>query len=141
MAKRKTFDSLRFSPFNAASDNIRMSLFGCGVCKPFRALSRAAAKNAAARLRNFGLKPLAENWAARATVCERCPLRVVHRGVSYCGKPFLKQVERDLTLEGCGCPTREKAQSPEEHCPIDPRHQPAQQSDHSCTCKWCTQAN
>ncbi|HTL30136.1 MAG TPA: hypothetical protein VL282_12980, partial [Tepidisphaeraceae bacterium] len=58
----------------------------------------------------------------------------------YCGKPFLKQMARDEVSEGCGCPTREKAQAPEEHCPIDPRHERAVQSNGSCTCKWCTQA-
>ncbi len=141
MRMKKSFVSSRFSRRLCASDNTSMSLLSCSVCNPFRALSRAAAKSAASRLRNLGLKPIAENWAARATVCERCPLRVIHKGVSYCGKPFLKQIERDIAMEGCGCPTREKAQAPEEHCPVDPRHRPALRTGTHCTCKWCTQAN
>lgn len=123
------------------SDNLEMSLFGCSTCNSFRSLSVAAAKSAASRLRQFGLKPVAENWTARATLCERCPLRVISRGVSYCGKPLLKQVTRDPASDGCGCPTREKSQVPDEHCPIDSHYAPARQSDGFCTCKWCTQAN
>jgi hypothetical protein len=102
----------------------------------FAALSRAAAKSAGARLRKLGALHTSRNWAARATVCERCPLRVVRAGVSYCGKPFLDQVSRDPT-EGCGCPTREKAKDPVEHCPLDVRHRPAVKSAGGCSCKWC----
>jgi hypothetical protein len=116
-----------------------MTLFTCSGCSRFRALSRAAAKSASARLRRLGLRSVATDWADRATICERCPLRVIHRGVSYCGKPFLKQVHRDEATDGCGCPTREKAKSPSEHCPIDPRHQPAQELNGRCNCKWCAQ--
>lgn len=77
------------------------------------------------------------NWVHRATICERCPLRVVENKISYCGKPLLKQIDRDLTTEGCGCPVRAKAQDPAEHCPITPRHLPSQQAGSACTCKWC----
>ena|SRR5947209_7717592 len=113
-----------------------MGFFGC--CRsnsPFKALSRAAAKSAAAKLRRGGMLPVRLDWAKRAEICERCPLRVVSRGVSYCGKPFLRQVTREPT-DGCGCPTRDKAKAPGEHCPLNRSHAAA---DHSvCDCKWCT---
>ncbi len=72
---------------------------------------------AAARLRRLGLGDVAGNWAARAQICETCPLRVVRRGVSYCGTPFLARIDRDAALDGCGCPTIEKAKTPAERCP------------------------
>ncbi len=105
----------------------------------FAALSGAAAKSAAARLRSLGALATAPDWAARASVCERCPLRVVRTGVSYCGKPFLDQVERE-PADGCGCPTREKAKSPDEHCPLDGRHRSAVRQEGECNCKWCVVA-
>ena len=80
------------------------------------------------------------DWAARATVCERCPLRVVRGDVSYCGTPFLRLVVRDPVLDGCGCPTRDKARSPAEHCPITARHAAAGRADGRCSCKWCAPA-
>jgi hypothetical protein len=120
----------------ATSDNTGMSvIFSC--CNVFAALSKAAAKSAAARFRIFGFTAEHPAWAARATVCERCPLRVVERNVSYCGKPFLKKIDRDEAMEGCGCPIRAKAKDPSEHCPVTPRHLPAEQSAIGCTCKWC----
>ncbi len=113
-----------------------MSVFS-SCCSGFAALSKAAAKSAAAKFRRMGLVAEQSNWPARATVCERCPIRVIHKNVSYCGKPFLQKIDRDEALEGCGCPVRAKAQDPEEHCPITPRHLPAVQSATGCTCKWC----
>ena len=101
------------------------------------ALSRAAAKSAASRLRRMGLLPQSVDWARRAAVCEACPLRSIRRGVTYCGRPFLEQVERDPVHEGCGCPTRAKAKSPQEHCPLDRQHRAAVSSGGTCTCKWC----
>ncbi len=77
------------------------------------------------------------DWVARATACERCPLRVVKCGVSYCGTPFAGMPVRDPGIDGCGCPTREKARDGAEHCPIDTSHQPARTIDGDCTCKWC----
>jgi hypothetical protein len=79
-------------------------------------------------------------WAQRAAICERCPLRVVHRGVSYCGRPLTQQVERDLAADGCGCPTKDKAKSPEEHCPLAMNHRPAIKIGDRCNCKWCVAA-
>src|SRR5688572_7151153 len=113
-----------------------MSAFSC-CASTFASLSRAAAKSAASRLRRLGLLPESVDWARRATVCEGCHLRVVQRGVSYCGRPFLVSVTRDMAVEGCGCPTRAKAKSPDEHCPLDWGQRSARQLPDGCTCKWC----
>ena len=105
----------------------------------FAALSRAAAKSAASRLRRLGVLPTRVDWAARAAACERCPLRVLSGGVSYCGTPFLRQPDRDPALDGCGCPTVAKAKDPAEHCPVDRRHRASTRAaDGVCTCKWCS---
>jgi hypothetical protein len=105
----------------------------------FAALSRAAAKSAASHLRRLGVLPGRVNWPARATTCERCPLRVVSRGVSYCGTPFLRQPDRDPALDGCGCPTLAKAKDPAEHCPVNVRHLSATtDAEGRCDCKWCS---
>jgi hypothetical protein len=79
------------------------------------------------------------HWEARAAVCARCPLCVVSCGVSYCGKPFLRQVERDPVVDGCGCSCHDKAKSPSEHCPIDSSHRAAVVTDGRCSCKWCVE--
>ena len=97
-------------------------------------LSRAAAKSAAAKLRGVGALSLHPQWAARAQACERCPMRVIRRGVSYCGEPLLQQIER-RTHEGCGCPTIAKAKSPGEHCPVAQDYTPP--DPNACNCKWC----
>jgi hypothetical protein len=110
----------------------------CTGLSGFGSLSRAAAKAAGAKLRSMGLKPVARNWQARAEICATCPMRSVHKGVSYCGRPFLSLPVRDEVLDGCGCPTLAKAKHPDEHCPIDRRHQRAEQHAGGCTCKWCT---
>jgi hypothetical protein len=108
-------------------------------CNPtvFREVSKAMAKSAAAKLRNFRALPIAADWNLRAGACERCPMRTVFSGISYCGKPFLRQMDRDPATDGCGCPTADKAKSPAEHCPVDARHQPAVQVGSYCSCKWC----
>jgi hypothetical protein len=104
----------------------------------FAALSRAAAKAASARLRQLGTLRTDVNWPARAAACERCPLRVISRGTSYCGTPFLRKVDRDQAGDGCGCPTIAKAKDPGEHCPVNARHQPRHVSANGrCDCKWC----
>jgi hypothetical protein len=100
-------------------------------------LTHAAAKFAASRLRSLGLLPVRNDWAARAAVCERCPLRVIRGRVSYCGRPFLDEVIRDPATQGCGCPTHAKAKDPAEHCPLDPHNRPASRTDGDCSCKWC----
>jgi hypothetical protein len=108
-------------------------------CTPTRVreISKAMVHAATARLRGIGALPTAVDWTRRAATCERCPLRIVHRGVSYCGTPFLQHVDRDPSIDGCGCPTRDKARSPGEHCPLDTRHRPAEKIGERCTCKWC----
>jgi hypothetical protein len=106
--------------------------------RSFRALSKAAVRSASARMRSMGLLPARVNWTARATLCATCPLMVVHRGTSYCGRPFLQKVDRDPAIDGCGCPIRAKAQDPDEHCPITLRHLPASQDGEWCNCKWCS---
>ena len=94
------------------------------------------AKAAAARLRGLGMLNVATDWERKAAVCERCPLRVVKCGVSYCGNPYLQQIDRDPAIDGCGCPCREKAKTPGEHCPIDRTYRPAALKE-PCTCRWC----
>ena len=100
-------------------------------------LARAAAKSAGARMRRLGALPVAANWAQRAALCESCPLRVIQRGISYCGTPFLQRVDRDPAFDGCGCPCHDKAKSPQEHCPLDFDHRPARKPAGRCDCKWC----
>lgn len=108
----------------------------CGSA--FARLSRAAAKAAGAGLRQIGLMKQRVDWPARALACERCPMRVIHRKVSYCGRPFLHEFDRDPARDGCGCPTIAKAKDPAEHCPIDAAHRPAaRDAEGRCTCKWC----
>jgi hypothetical protein len=117
---------------------ISSMLLASGCCGgSFAALSRAAAKSAAARLRQLGMLREHPDWARRAATCETCPLRVVRQGTSYCGRPFLQQIERDPATDGCGCPTHAKAKSPDEHCPLDWRNHAAQRGADGCTCKWC----
>jgi hypothetical protein len=115
-----------------------VSAFATCCANPFKTLSRAAAKAAASRWRQMGMAPVHPNWARRAAVCETCPLRVAHRAVSYCGRPFLDQIQRDPQIDGCGCPTIAKAKSPDEHCPLNSSHRPATLTvGGRCTCKWC----
>jgi hypothetical protein len=114
-----------------------MSFFACCRGTGFAAMSRAAAKAAGSRLRHLGLLREAVDWSAKATICESCPMRRVVGGISYCGKPFLRQIERDHAEEGCGCPTREKARSPGEHCPLDWNNRAARFEPEGCNCKWC----
>jgi hypothetical protein len=103
----------------------------------FAALSRAATKSLAARLRNIGLGAVATNWPRRAAICETCHLRVRVGGVSYCGRPLLQNIRRLPAIDGCGCPTHDKARSPGEHCPLDMHNRAARAIDGSCNCKWC----
>jgi hypothetical protein len=103
----------------------------------FAALSRAAAKSAAAKLRNFRVLPVRVDWPARAQACERCPMRVFAGGTSYCGTPFLRKPDRDPFIDGCGCPTIAKAKDPAEHCPLNASHRSATTTRGGCDCKWC----
>jgi len=102
-----------------------------------RQLLEALGKFASARLRQVGALRIHPKWEARATVCEQCALRVVRCGVSYCGNPRFQQIDRDPAIDGCGCPCRDKAKSPHEHCPVDSRYQAAEKHAAGCSCKWC----
>ena len=102
-----------------------------------RFLLEALGKFAAAQLRNLGALMIYRDWESRAAICERCAMRVIRRGVSYCGNPLPVQIERDPAVDGCGCPCHSKAKSPSEHCPVDARYQPAEQDADECSCKWC----
>jgi len=113
-----------------------MALATC--CSGLRAISRAAARYAAARLRSVGAVAEHPHWARRATICETCPLRVVYRKVSYCGRPFMHKIQREPAIDGCGCPCRDKAADPSEHCPLDRTNRPAVNNAGRCTCKWCS---
>jgi hypothetical protein len=106
----------------------------------FKSLSRAAAKSVAAKLRALHGLPVHSEWAARASVCEKCPIRKVYVGVSYCGSPYLRQPIRSAE-EGCGCPTHDKAKDPGEHCPLNRLLQASSQSGGNCDCKWCRAEN
>ncbi len=98
------------------------------------------AKAASARWREISGGKVAVDWVAREEICARCPMQVVSRGVSYCGTPFLRKIDRDLAEDGCGCPTRAKAKSPDEHCPVNERYQLAVLGSgrRACDCKWCS---
>ena len=99
-------------------------------------LGRAGLKAATARLRTLGAAAEYADWPARAAVCERCPLLVRQCNTSYCGRPFLHLPVRDAAIDGCGCPTHAKAKDPAEHCPLTPRHLPAEAGPAGCPCKW-----
>src|SRR4051794_20779013 len=86
-------------------------------------LSRAAGKFVGAIARRAGASGTYADWAARAVICERCPMRVVAGRVSYCGQPLQRMPVRDDAEDGCGCPTHDKAQSADEHCPLTVRNQ------------------
>ena len=121
------------SPDARTSDKSDMA-FAC--CSRFAALSRAAAKYATAVARRSGASAMHPVWTVRAEICERCPLRVVVGRVSYCGEPVQSRLVRGPE-QGCGCPTREKARSPEEHCPLTVSHRAARVGSAGCDCKWC----
>jgi hypothetical protein len=114
-----------------------VSVLSC-CAETFATLSRAAARAARSRLRDVGWGRAAPDWPRRAQECERCPLRVIRAGTSYCGRPFTEMIARDPSVDGCGCPIRAKAQDPGEHCPLDHANHPAAVINRRCTCKWCT---
>jgi hypothetical protein len=102
----------------------------------FVRLVQASLKASSAIVRSAGVGAVASDWPARAEACARCPLVYVQCGKSYCGKPFLKQIEREEHVEGCGCPVLAKAKDPAEHCPRNARFQPSSKSA-NCDCVWC----
>jgi hypothetical protein len=114
-----------------------MGCFTCGS-NSFRSISVAMAKAASARWRQLSGGRTAVDWVAREEVCARCPMQVISGGTSYCGTPFLRKIDRDPVLDGCGCPTRSKAKSPDEHCPVNANYEAA--AEGQCDCKWCALA-
>src|ERR1700722_1668256 len=109
-----------------------MACFTCGS-NSFRWISSAMAKAASARWREISGGKVAVGWAQREEICARCPMQVISRGVSYCGTPFLRKMDREPEVDGCGCPTRAKAKSPGEHCPVDARYRLAVAGE-VCSC-------
>lgn len=113
--------------------------FAAGAFGSLASISRAMAKSAGARIRSVGALPISPLVDQRLAICRRCPLyHVSSTGQPYCGKPFLKQIVRNPSLEGCGCPLPDKARSPAEHCPLTRFNQPARRAHGTpCNCKWC----
>src|SRR5688572_25449731 len=103
----------------------------------WKRMGLAAAKATKAKLRGLGALSVDPEWSRRAAICETCPMRIVRRGISYCGRPLLEQPVRDLAIDGCGCPTIAKAKSPEEHCPLTVRNELVDLEAATCKCKWC----
>ena len=127
--------SIDFRGCASSSDNVCMLAM----------LSRAAVRYTASIIRRAGGAAVQSDWVGRAEICERCPMRVVVGCVSYCGQPIYRKADRDSAEEGCGCPTREKAKSPDEHCPLTAGHRAARgetpldnaRDGGGCDCKWC----
>ena len=120
-----------------------MACFSClrhGLSPVFKSLSRAAAKSAKAKLRATGLMRVHPDVETREAVCRRCPMRQVYGGVSYCGSPLLRKVQRDPVMEGCGCPIADKAADPSEHCPITITFDRPHRAGEACDCRWCVAA-
>lgn len=111
-----------------------MGVFSC-CGSTLKTLSRAAARSASAQMRRLGLRSSSADWVRRESICARCVMCITSNGISYCGRPFLRKPLRDQAIDGCGCPCRAKARDPDEHCPVDARHQPADLNP--CNCKWC----
>lgn len=102
-------------------------------------LSQAGVKRAASVFRSVGVGSIHPQWQARVDLCATCPLLVVSDRKTFCGRPLLRQIQRDEATEGCGCPIMLKAKDPTEHCPRDRVYMPATQTDaDTCTCTWCT---
>lgn len=104
--------------------------------KIFVTLSIAGMKRARSWLR--AADAVHPEWQARAELCQRCPLCVVQCGKSYCGKPLLRQLDRHVPTDGCGCPVNAKAKDPAEHCPRNAAWETSSKTTGaSCDCTWC----
>ena len=103
-----------------------------GLGGGLRTWSRAAAKAASARLRDGGTLAVSPDARERLAVCRRCPLRVVHDGAEFCGKPLWQRDRGDEP--GCGCPLVDKARDPAEHCPLAAE---SAEPGFSRACRWC----
>ena len=107
----------------------------------FVQLSFAGVKRARSVFRNVGVAREHAGWADRAATCATCPLNVVQCGKQYCGKPLLRQLDRDEPTQGCGCPIKLKAKDPAEHCPRTSRYAASSKTDaRTCDCVWCVAA-
>ncbi|HQY89681.1 MAG TPA: hypothetical protein PK402_13595 [Tepidisphaeraceae bacterium] len=95
-------------------------------------------KKASSVFRSVGVGANHPQWEARAEICQRCPLLHVKCGKTYCGRPFLQQIEREEATEGCGCPVNAKAKDPTEHCPRNAQWEASSKTQAgSCDCVWC----
>ncbi len=99
-------------------------------------LSMAGVKRLRSVFRDAGVGREHPDWKMRADVCVRCPLCIIEGKSAYCGKPFLRHIDRDEATEGCGCPIVAKAKDPAEHCPRDRVFNPSSK-DAACDCMWC----
>ena len=99
-------------------------------------ITRAGVKKLGAVIRGIGMLREHPDWQARAEACSRCPLSVIEDRTAYCGRPYLKKIDRDEATEGCGCPIFDKAKDPSEHCPRT-RHFEASTKGKDCDCNWC----
>lgn len=111
--------------------------------RAFVRLSFAGVKRARSLFRSAGISEEYADWAGRASICARCPLAVSAGpcGKLHCGKPLLRQIERDEPTQGCGCPVAAKAKDPAEHCPRTPRFLASSKSGAAtCDCVWCVAA-
>jgi len=120
------------------SDNTDMAV---SISSPSRVLARlvfASINFTRSSVRDLTGGSVHPQWQERMEACERCPMRVVQCGKSYCGKPLLKQVEREEHLDGCGCPTRAKARDTQGHCPRTAGYAEPTTTKASCDCVWCS---
>ena len=112
-----------------------------GLRGSLRALGRATAAAAKARLREAGKLPAAADWPRRLAACRGCSLRVVVEGEPYCGRPIWQRVPHRPEA-GCGCPLNDKARDPQQHCPLAAAENPAPAGGAAggaagCGCRWC----
>jgi hypothetical protein len=101
-------------------------------------LTIAGLKRAKSAVRGVGIGASSPDSHLRAATCAACLLSVRQCGKLYCGKPLLRQLERDEATEGCGCPIALKAADPAEHCPRTDRFAASTKADATtCDCLWC----
>jgi hypothetical protein len=119
------------------SDNLGVSATMSPTRLIYR-LSQAGFKRMGSVFRDIGVGREHPHWQERAEICTRCPMCVTEKRHAYCGKPFLKKIDRDEATEGCGCPILAKAKDPAEHCPRN-RTFEASSKTHAdtCDCVWC----
>lgn len=103
-------------------------------------LTQAGVKRLGSVFRSGGMLSEHPEWKERLEICSRCPLSVVEKKHVYCGKPFLRQINRHEPTEGCGCPILAKAKDPAEHCPRNRLFDASTKTDaDTCDCTWCSE--